>query len=109
MAKYIYGNPQSTRIAGSGEYADEWIEIRRLKWDDAQRMSRATEAEQKNALIPFITDWSIVDESGAKVPISVETMAELPIEIVLPAIEYFNDLFLALAALVPKKSANSKN
>ena len=109
MAKYIYGRPQSTRIAGSGEYTDEWIEIRRVKWNDAQRMSGATEAEQKNALIPFITDWSIVDESGAKVPINVETIAELPIEIVLPATQYFNELFLGLAASVPKKSGNSKN
>lgn len=109
MAKYIYGKPQSTRVAGGGEYSDEWIEIRRVKWDDAQRMSGATEAEQKNALIPFIVDWSITDESGAKVPINVETMAELPIEIVLPAIQYFNELFLGLAASAPPKRGNSKN
>jgi hypothetical protein len=109
MAKYVYGKPQVKRIFGNGEYSEEWIEIRRVKWDDAQRMSGATETEQKNALIPFVADWSITNESGEKVPIGIETMAELPIEIVLPAIQYFNELFLGLAASAPPKHDNSKS
>lgn len=104
MAKYVYGKPQTTRVNCDGEYSEEWIEIRRVKWDDAQRIGNMTKDEQKNLLIQFIVDWSIADEGGNKVPINVDTLAELPIEIVLKATQHFNDLFLALDKSAKPKS-----
>lgn len=106
MAKYVFGAKSATRINGVGDLSDEWIEIRRATFLDAQN-ALGKKADQVSALIAkFIVDWSITDESGSKVPITPENFEALPLDIVAPAVEHFNSLFLPLEALAKRKSAN---
>lgn len=107
MSKYVYGKPQVERVHGVGAFAEEWIDIRRAKITDAEAMTKQT--EQINILASLITDWSICDENGEKVAPSGEALRELPIEITIPALEYFNKIFLPLMVLAEKKSGNSKS
>lgn len=105
---YVYGKPQVKRIFGTGDYSEEWIDIRRAKMHDAEALSTGGK-RNADILALLIVDWSIVDEQGEKLPISGDVLNELPIEISMPALNYFNEIFLPLTALAVARPVNSKN
>lgn len=104
---YVYGKSQIKRVFGMGDYADQWIDVRRATTRDA--ISLAGGKGNTEILAMLIADWSIIDEKGEKVPVSAEVLNELPIEISVPALNYFNEIFLPFTASAQPKSGNSKN
>lgn len=106
MSKYIYGKPKIDRVFGVGDMAEEWIDIRRPTYGDAEKFNDTD--DRSKLVVSFFTDWSISDGEN-KVEISVDVFRELPLDITLPALERFNANFLPLVELGQKNAAKSKN
>jgi hypothetical protein len=103
---YVYGKSQIKRVFGIGDYADQWIDVRRATERDVRFAGGKGNTE---ILAMLIADWSIVDEDGQKVPVSADVLSELPIEISVPALNYCNEIFLPFTALAQPKSDSSKS
>lgn len=104
---YVYGKSQIKRVFGIGDYADQWIDVRRATTRDAMLLGSGK--GNVEILVMLIPDWSIADEDGQKVPVSADVFSELPIEISVPALNYFNEIFLPFTASAQPKSDSSKS
>ncbi len=104
MAIYIHGKPKTERIYGLGEYSEEWVDVRRLTWADMNEIQKRGDefkGDNNKLVVYMIAAFSLTDMSGNPLPVSIETLQDLPAEIVTPVVTRINELFLALQ---PSKS-----
>jgi hypothetical protein len=105
---YVHAKPKVKRVELVGEYAGEWIEFTDKATNRLAYVAQSTDEKDKAAAIfvAMITDWSLKDEDGSKLPISIDTFYELPADLLVPLYGAIDPKGMTLqAGNSPKKNA----
>jgi hypothetical protein len=105
---YVHAKPKVKRVELVGEYADDWIEFNDKATNRVVYAAQMASETNKAAMIfvAMITDWSLKDGDGNKLPITLDTFYDLPADLLVPFYEAIDPKGMTLqAGNSPKKNA----